>query len=565
MRSGDANIPLLPGVRASALTTGHANPGASAPEAPPSEAVVTAAAATPSRASQIGNRLVANAAANFLGQAVLLALSCFATPYLISHFGASRYGVLVLALGLVNLLALFEMGFNTGLVKHLAASLGRGRSEEAARYLRTGLSLYLVIGAAVAAAVSLGAGWAATHFFHVSGSLAAETVAGFYLASVAFLLRFVGSVFNAAPIAAQRFDVVNALFVGTEVVRIGGSVLVVYLGWLVRAVLAVNIFSNLLFLAGGVLAARRLLPGLRLTPRISRRHLLDLLHFSKFSALSQLASRIGNGLDGVLIAHLLPVAYVAFYVVPSTLCFKIWALVGNVTAVTFPAASALSASDDPARVRELYLRGSKMVFALAVLPALALAVASGSVLGEWINAEFARQGSLALELLSCGVLVNCLMHVPDTLANGLGRPAIPAAFNVAETVVKFALFFALIPRFGVAGAAAAYLASQLLLAPWFVRSTNRLAAVGWREWLARVCRPALVPLTGGLAALLLWRPHISSLGSLIAALASAAAIYALLGLFFLLDGRERAACFALLTRRGAGVWAARPQISGGHS
>ncbi len=526
----------------------------------------TAIAAPSARRERFGERLVANAAANFFGQSLLLALSFFATPYLIAHFGASRYGVLVLVLSMVNLLALFEMGFNTGLVKHLAASVAQGRPREAECYLRTGLSLYLAIGAVVAASVSLGAAWAATRFFHVPAWLAGEAIAGFELASIAFLVRFVGGVYSAVPIAAQRFDVVNALFVGAEFVRIGGSVLVVYLGWLVRAVLAVNIFSNLLFLAGSMVAARRLLPGLRLGPRISRRHLSDLLHFSKFSAVSQLASRIGNGLDGVLIAHLLPVAYVAFYVVPSALCFKIWALVGNVTSVTFPAASALSAASEPARLRELYLRGSKMVFALAGLPALALAFTSRHVLGEWINAEFARQGALALEFLSCGVLVNCLMHVPDTLANGLGRPAIPAAFNVAETFVKFGLFFALIPRFGVAGAAAAHLAAQILLAPWFIATTNRLVDVGWREWFARVARPALVPLAGALLALALPAAHIASLVSLVAVLASAATIYALLGLFFILDGRERAACFAFVARGGAGFWAARPQLtSGGQS
>ncbi|MDE3136590.1 MAG: hypothetical protein KGL59_08445, partial [Acidobacteriota bacterium] len=111
----------------------------------------------PVRGGRIGERLVANTVANFFGQAVLLALSFFATPYLVGHFGASRYGVLVLVLSLVNLLSLFEMGFHTGLVKHLAVSIAQNRRQEAESYLRTGLSLYLFIGACVALAVSVGA------------------------------------------------------------------------------------------------------------------------------------------------------------------------------------------------------------------------------------------------------------------------------------------------------------------------------------------------------------------------------------------------------------------------
>jgi len=514
----------------------------------------------------LGHRLVANTAANFLGQAILLALAFFATPYLVHHFGASRYGVLMLVLGFVNLLALFQLGFNSGLVKYLSATLASNDAAETEHYLCTGLALYLVIGAAAALALSLAAGWSVTHFFQVRDAFRHEAVAGLDLAAIAFALRFVAEVFAAVPAAAQRFDIVNKIFVGSEIVRIAGSVAVVYLGFLVRAVLTVVILSSLLFLAGNVLATIALVPGARLRPAISGRHLRNLVNFSKFAAVSQFASRVGNGLDSVIIAHLMPVAFVAFYVVPSTLCFKIWALVGNVTSVTFPAASSPAIGNDSARLRELYLRSSKMVFALAGLPALVLCFLGRPVLAHWINAAFAREGATTLELLSLAVLVNCLMHIPDCISNGLGRPWVPAGFNVAETVLKFTLFFVLIPPFGVAGAAGSYLFTQVLLAPWFVGTANRMVGVPWRELFLRAYGPALWPLGGTALVLAFWRQHTQSIGGLVLALVCAGATFLCLALFFVLDRKERTVCFALIGRPGLGLWAAGPETtSGGRS
>ncbi|HVB34126.1 MAG TPA: polysaccharide biosynthesis C-terminal domain-containing protein [Patescibacteria group bacterium] len=514
----------------------------------------------------LGHRLVANAATNFVGQAVLLALAFSATPYIVGRFGASRYGVLMLVLGFVNLLSLFQLGFNSGLVKYLSAALGSGNAKETERYLCTGLALYLGIGIGVAFALSLGAQWSVSHFFQVPGSLRREAVMGLYLAAVAFALRFVAEVFSAVPIAAQRFDIVNALFVGSEIVRIAGSVAVVYLGFLVRTVLAVSILSSLLFLAGSLFATWHLVPGARLRPSISGKHLRDLLHFSKFAAVSQAASRLGNGMDGVIIGHLMPVAFVAFYVVPATLCFKIWALVGNVTSVTFPAASSPAIGNSPARLRELYLRSSKMVFALAGLPALSLCFLGRPVLADWINPVFAREGATALELLSVAVFLNCLMHIPDCISNGLGRPWVPAGFNVAETILKFTLFFVLIPPFGVAGAAAGYLITQVLVAPGFLRTANRMVGVGWRELFRRAYAPALLPLGGAAIALGLCQPYTQSIGTLLLTLAFAGAIFLILSLFFILDSQERAALAALAGRAGLGIWATGSHsVSGGES
>lgn len=502
---------------------------------------------------RLGRLLVRNTLSNFAGQTFLMALTFFATPYIIHHFGSIRYGVLVLLLAFISLMNLFQLGMNSGLVKYLAEDFGRADTEDSALLVETGLTLYLLVGITVAVILAALARWSVSRFFHVPPELQRDAILGFYLVSAAFLVRFVADVFDAVPIAAQRFDIVNGLFVGGECVRILGSVAVVYFGYLIKAVIATTLFANLLFLVGSIFSAKYLISGLNLRPQMSREHFHKLFHFSKFAAIAQVASRVANSIDGLIIAHFLPVAYVAFYSVPAALCYKVWALVANVTTVTFPAASALSAADHTDKLKELYLRGSKMVFALAALPALALCLLSGEVLRYWISPEFSAEGSVTLKLLSIASLINCLMHIPDSVSMGIGHSWIPAKFDLLHLALKIGIFLMLIPYFGITGAAAGYLGTQLAVAPWFVRSTNQVVGVGWNDLLVRAYSPVLAPLGVTSLVIVLAKPHISSVFRLLVAGGLALVIYVAMGALFTLDSQERSACLNLLGKRFSGA------------
>jgi O-antigen/teichoic acid export membrane protein len=496
-----------------------------------------------------GRRLLANAAMNFIGQAILLLLTFFATPYLIRHFGSVRYGVLILLLSFVNLLNLFQLGLNTGLVKYLAEDFGQSDHEDSGRLLNTGLTLYLLVGTLPTIVLAMLARWSAARFFHVPSDLQHDIVLSFYVVSFAFLVRFVAEVFNAVPIAAQRFDLVNALFVGSECARILGSVLVVYLGFLLKAVVVVNLLANVLFLVGSAAVAKYLIPGLNLRLRCSRDQMSRLWHFTKFAGIETIFSRVGGNADGLIIGHLMPVAYVAFYSVPFALCYKIWAFVFNVTTAVFPAVSAMASSGEVEKLKDLYLRGSKMVMALAALPSLALFLFSKEVLRYWISPEFALQGSLTLRFLSAAFFVNCFAHMPDVICAGVGSPRIGAEYCVVESILRIGSLFVLVPHFGIVGAASGYLIIQIILAPWILIRTNALVGAHWRDLLIRSYAPIVVPagITGLFIALA--RPYINSLPGLIFVLSLVAIIYAAMAAIFILDKKERSACLSLLSQR----------------
>lgn len=497
----------------------------------------------------LGRRLVANTAANLGGQTLILLLVFWTTPYLIHHFGPDLYGVFVLLLTSVEFFSLIDLGINPSLVKYVAERLPQGRIEDINRYVGTALTLFLIAGAVIAVGLALSADWIVRHVLNVAPALHRSVVMGFWIAGVTFLFRFTGQAFSAIPIATQRFDVANAVNVGTESFRLVGSVLLVSWGYLLEGVLLVTLVATLASGAANLVIARRLIPGLSWRPRFSAGHFREIVHFSKFVVIANLSGRVVHSLDKMIVAYFLPVASVAFYAVPYALSQRLWALVGNVTAVVFPAASALSGAVSGPKLHELYVRGSKIVAAAAGFPAAALCLLSGELLQYWIGPEFSREGALVLRLLSLGFLVNCLGHVPYVMIQATGRPEVAARFAGLNGLINLVLFLLLIPPFGIVGAAAGFLGAQMIVIPWFIHRVNLALGTGWRDLVRRAYAPVLAATACGCLVVVALRPLVGSLPSLVLVGGAGLLAYLMAAAVLILDQRERSACLEFLDKR----------------
>jgi O-antigen/teichoic acid export membrane protein len=500
--------------------------------------------------TRLGTVLARNTLTNFAGQAILAVLVLLATPYVVSRLGSARYGVLMLVLTFVGFLGVLQLGLNAGLVRYLAPLLQAGRAAEVGAYLRSALAVFVVLGA-LAGALAAGLGyWLTESVFDIPAEMRAPALAGVYIASAALMLRFPGEALAAVAIAAQRFDLVNLSFLGAEAFRVVASVAAVAIGYRIEGVCTAILLSNVVFLAAGLACARHLVPGVSLRPSFRHGPVRELLHFSKYVMLASVSGRVVHTLDKAIIGYLLPVRFVAYYDLPYSLSQKLWAVVGNVTSVVFPAASALSSQSGAERLRQLYLRSSKVVAALACGPALMLCLFSREVLLHWVGPEFAAASAGVLAMVSLAFLFNCLAHVPSLVAQALGRPQISARFSALNAASNLLLLFVLVPPFGIAGAAAGFLATQIAFAPWFAQTANRLVGVRFAELAAGAYRPVLAASLAATALWLLVRPWAGTLGGLALAVAVCGAGY--LGVLVLvgLDAAERDTCRSLLGLTG---------------
>jgi O-antigen/teichoic acid export membrane protein len=447
----------------------------------------------------------------------------------------------------VGALSVLNLGINTTLVKYVGELLPQGRLYDVECYFGTSITLFLMGGLSVAAAACLGAPWIVRHFLHAPRDIQSSVDVSLWIASGAFLMRFLGQALSAIPLGAQRFDLANSINVSVELLRTLGSVAILhYSGFLLQGVMAVTLFSDAVSCGIYYLLARSLLPGVSLRPRWSRPHFRALLRFSKFVLVGNLSTRMVNSADNFLIGYFLPVSSIAFYGVPYAIGQRLWTLIGNVASAVFPAASAFSGSGSAERLRTLYVRGSKASAVVVCFPAMAICILARPFLNHWMSPDFAQHSTIVLRLLSLAFLVNCLGHVPFLILQATHFPEIAARFASLYAVINLALFGALIPIFGIVGAAAGFLIAQLIVVPWMIHHTNRLLHIPLWLFLSRSYWPIAPASVPGLMVCSILLPWIDSLFRTCVVAGIGLALYAVLVWVIALDNEERAACLGFL-------------------
>jgi O-antigen/teichoic acid export membrane protein len=498
--------------------------------------------------SELARVLVSNAAVNLLGQALLLGITFFSTPYIANSFGPSKYGLVVLLSSYVELFALMNLGVNMGLLKYVSELLPQGEFAEIQCFFGTGLTLFLAGGLLIGIAGTTLASLIVRHLMNVPPAAQSEVVLAFHVATAAFVLRFVSQPFSAIPAAVQRFDIYNLIHVGAEVVRIAGWVLALYCGYSLVAIFLVTLATNLLLLAANIVASRVLIPGLPVWPRFSLQHFRTLFHYSKYVTVAQVSGRLVNSSDVAILGKFQPASAVAFYGIPYTIGYRVWVVLGNIAGAVFPAASGLFGERRLESLQELYLRATKIVAGMGLFLTFLFALFAREILFYWIGPVFAAEGTLAFRLLIVAFGVSSLQHIPNTVLGSIGRVDYTAKFAVIYAVCNIVLLCAFIPHFGVNGAAFGFLLTQFVTVPWVAHTCNRFIGLKAKVVAARSFGRALPVCALSIGVAAFTKPWVSSLLSLLAVFAMAGIFHLALSLVVILDHTDRAACWSVLRK-----------------
>ena len=487
----------------------------------------------------LGQKLIANTFFNFLGQFYTLLLGIAVVPYVVHRLGAEPYGFIAVVAALGGFAGLLNMGMDRALSKYISELYWQGELARIRSLFQTAITVSAIAGATAGLLLIAFRGPLSAALFHGDPSTERFVTFAIFVTGFGVLLSVLTESLSALPLALQRFDIYNRMNILLATLRSLGAVVVVALGLFVRAVLLVYLISSLIGVVGYAYYNHKLIPGLTLRPKFAWPDFRLLFGFCTSVLVAGVGGLVVHRLDRLLVAYFLPVAAVAFYVIPYSLADKAPLIVGNITSVIFPSASELSAREAHGKLRELYVRATKMTL-LAGLPVTVILLAvPDQLLHYWVGAEFAARGSLTLQLLVAGFFFNILARVPYTVAQGIGRPWISANYSLLNGVANLVLFLLLIPRYGIVGAGAGFLISQILVMPVFIWEVNRRLGVSWWQLISGAYVRPLACGIGAFALALLLRAWVVSLGGLTLLCAATLGAYALAAFFAGIDSRER--------------------------
>lgn len=448
--------------------------------------------------------LARNTMFNLVGQIAPLLIGVFTVPYVIHHLGPDRYGLYSLALIVVGYFALFNLGIGPATTKYVAEILGKGEIDKLPEQVWTAVATQTCLGLAGGILLAAASPFLVEHVLKIPGVLHPQAHLILLIMAAALPIDFVAGSFSGVLSASQRFDLLNA--VGIPVGALMGivPVTVIALGHGLPAIVLCLVLLRAASAAVVILLSMRLYPALR-SVRFDFGLVRSLLGFGGWVTISGAVSPVLTYIDQFLIGAVLSIAAVGFYAPPFSIANKLTILPGCLVATLFPAFSTSAGRGDSEWIRKALIRSIKFLILIAGPAALLLAFFARPLLTFWLGAKFADEGTLALQILAGGILINALAYIPYHLLQGIGRPDLTAKFHLAELPIHIGLVWFLVVHWGLPGAALAWtirvtLDFVLLLAAacWLTRTSPRLLA--GRE--LRRSSATLVVL--GIGLLLLW-------------------------------------------------------------
>lgn len=406
-------------------------------------------------------RIARNALWNIAGSCVPLIVAAVTIPQLINKLGADRFGLLTIVWVIIGYFSLFDFGLGRALTNLVARFLGDGRESEVPALTWTATALMLGLGIGGALALALAGPILVHRTLNMPIWLQPDGLRSIWAVSVSIPIVIVTTGLRGVVEAHQRFDWSNIARIPQGIFNFAGPLIAVQFSSTLLTIVLVLLAGRVVLLVAYGVMVYRLLPKAWNGRLFQKETIPGLLSFGGWMTVSAIISPVMASLDRFLIGTLMTMQAVAFYSTPNEVVTKLLLLPAGLAGVMFPTFSTLLVSD-PREADRLYSRSVKYLFATLVLPVIAIVLFGHFVLRIWLGVDFASHSTLALQILSVGVLANGLAHVPFALIQGAGKPEWTGKLHLLELPIYLALFYPLVKSFGINGAALAWSARMVV-------------------------------------------------------------------------------------------------------
>ncbi len=402
-----------------------------------------------------GRLLVRNTLLNFVAQAIPLLVGVITIPFIIRGLGTEQFGLLSLSWIILGYFSIFDLGLGRATTKFIAEALGKGKKEDIPQLVWTSVSVQIILGIAGGFVFALFVPFLVEHVLKISPELVREAKASFYLLALAVPVVLIFSSFQGVLEATQRFDLLNIVKIPLNIMVFIIPLIGVFFEFKISGIVALILIIRFLSLLVLVTFDFYLFPRLRKISA-SFRLFLHLFSFGGWVTISSIVSPILMYLDRFLIGSILSLSAVTYYTVPYEVITRLLIIPISLTITLFPAFSALWGVEDKERIKIFFIRAVKyLLFTLGVIIFLIIIFAK-EILQFWLGDEFVEKSAQVLQILSFGVLINSLAHVPYSLLQGIGRPDLTAKFHLFELFLYIGIAWFLVVNYGINGAALAW-------------------------------------------------------------------------------------------------------------
>lgn len=414
-------------------------------------------------------RLFSSIGASYLRFAVTSACSLAAVPIYLRFLGNEQYGLWLTLLSVLMPLSLMSIGFPTVSQNLLAEARARDDWQTANSILSTSF-IFLCVAAILACllmAIGLRLGFVQGLLKARSGS-AGSVVPALVIALAGFALSQPLQVFRLAFRAFERVDIEQYGLAALSVANLLLTALVLWAGWGIASVAVVYAFlqvaAGVVFFAALARKFRRLRFSVRhLSLPLARRMLPPGFHFFLVSVSGVLMW----GIDNLVIAGVMGVAFVTAFAIASRLTSLLRGLIAMPFSTSGPTITALSAEGREAPLRRLFFLSTRLAFSAAAIFAVELAFFGRDFIRLWAGRAVVVDGATFMALVAV-LVVNVLQQPAYAFIIATTRHRIFSWLCLLEGASNLVLSLWWVHRWGVLGVALGTLIPHALISGFYL-------------------------------------------------------------------------------------------------
>ncbi len=492
---------------------------------------------------KLRQRIFRNTASNYIGQFIVLGVGFVIAPFILHTLGASVYGLWVLVNSVMAYGSLLDLGLYSAVVKYVSEYYAKHDLQQAESMIATALSIYTVVGL-IAIMLSIPMAFLFPRLFSVPPVERSTITWLVILAGVNLGLSIPGVTIWAVLNGLQRFDLANILTVTGTLINALATVAILLAGGGVLGVICVNLLTNVTMQIPAILLIRRTAPGLHVGWHSgSRKHLRQVASFSASLLVTNIAGRLQNKTDEIVIGASLPITSVTPYYFARRLSEVVQTLTDQFMKVLLPLASELHATEYYERLRKLYLASTRLTLVVFLPLGCIVVILGQQILSAWVGAEYGKYAYLILILTVSGV-IDTSQWPAGALLQGMVRHQPLAVIAISSGIINLGLSILLVQHLGVTGVALGTLipttiANLVFVAPYAMRTLGVNLGTVVRE----VLRPVLIPMLPTVIILFALRQIVQPSSLPVIALVAAAGLSVYVSIYYLAgaDSVERQA------------------------
>jgi O-antigen/teichoic acid export membrane protein len=448
----------------------------------------------------IGTRIARSSALNLVGRLTYVVGWMAIAPYMLQRLGVDRFGLWSLLTVLSGLYLTFDLGVGSALTKFIAEYRAAGDRESLRGVVTMGATIYLGLSLVILLALALLRD-PILDLLRVAPALRGEAERALLVAAAVYGVLNLSMLASSVLTGLHRMDVWNRIAIGTTVLQLLGVVLLLRFGFGLVALMLNTGASLALGTLLGWFAIRRLAPEIAFDRGGFARPLFArLTRYSAALQLINLGVLFQLQLDKVLFGSLISLSAVASFEFGFRVVSALWTVPTVLLPPLLPAAAHFEAVGDRARVRRLYRRAARYVFAIAFPIAAGVVALAPALYRAWLGPGH-RDAALAAAALATMLGINIVTGAGSALTRGLGRPGLEVRYQMIAMVLHVILSLWLIHRFGFPGGLVALVVSSAIGSLYFLWSFHRFLGEPLVEFARAVMmRPLLAAVLGAAAA-----------------------------------------------------------------